>query len=151
MNANLFQNASHSIQSRLLGLQDMLESGVAECLRLGMLAVLTTTFRLPVRKMRHAYLASQLRSVFQNVGPVISGSNPILSWVLMMSVIAVFDVGEPWIPVVWKAVARRASWCETRWGFQRLIWIACIHDEPGQKAFVQLEQAIPGSELNLWT
>jgi hypothetical protein len=141
MDASVFQAATHSIQSRLLELQDMVGSGIAECLRLGMLAVLTTTFRLPRRKMPHAYLASKLRIAFQDASLIRPESRDILFWVLMMSVIAVFDVGEPWIPIVWNVIANKGSWYETKQGFQRLIWITCIHDEVGQNTFMQLQRA----------
>lgn len=139
MDADLFQNAVHSIQSRLLALQDVLGYGVAECMRLGMLAVLTTTFRLPSRKMPHAYLESQLRWNLQLAADMTSGSRVMLTWVLMMSVIAVFEVSEPWILKLWRTLVDEQSWSTMRSTLQRLIWIRCIHCESGMKVFTKLE------------
>lgn len=140
MGADLFQQAIHSIQTRLLALQDLLGSGVAECMRLGMLEVLTTTFRLPNRKMPHAYLASQLRTALQATAATTPGLRTMLTWVLLMSVIAVFEASEPWIARLWLTLVDEQSWDEMRGVMQRLIWIRCIHNEPGQKAFMQLER-----------
>lgn len=140
MDADLFQNAIHSIQSRLLALQGVLECGVAECMRLGMLEVLTTTFRLPTRKMPHAYLASQVQSNLQATVATTPCSRIMLTWVLMMSVVSVFEPTEPWIASLWYSLVDEQSWDALRDILRRLIWIRCIHDEIGRKAFVQLEQ-----------
>ncbi|PSN65089.1 hypothetical protein BS50DRAFT_622392 [Corynespora cassiicola Philippines] len=140
MDAHLFQNAVHSLQSRLLALQGELGSGIAECLRLGMLAALTTTFRLPTRKMPHAHLASQLRIILKSTRATTPGMRIMLTWVFFMSVIAVFDVTEPWISQSWHTLVGEKSWDTMRSILKRLVWIRCIHDEPGQKIFMQLGQ-----------
>lgn len=147
MDAESFQHAVHSIQSRLLALQDVLECGVAECMRLGMLGILTTTFRLPTRKMPHAYLASQLRTNLQATEAHTPGLRIMLTWVLMMSVIAVFETSEPWISSLWLNLVGEQHWDTLRAVLQRLIWIRCIHDEPGREAFAQLERVRQRNEV----
>ncbi|KAF2003791.1 hypothetical protein P154DRAFT_486527 [Amniculicola lignicola CBS 123094] len=141
MDAESFQNAVHSIQSRLLALQGDNRGGIGECMRLGMLAVLTTTFRMPSRKMPHAYLASRLRATLETTSATTPGSRMVLTWVLLMSIVAVFEANESWISHLWCTLVRQQKWEAMEAMMEQLIWIRCIHDEPGNQAFMQLERS----------
>ncbi|KAF2636854.1 hypothetical protein P280DRAFT_472739 [Massarina eburnea CBS 473.64] len=140
MSTEMFHSAIHSIQSRIIYLEGMMEDGVAECLRLGMLACLTTTFRLPGRKMEYTYLKERLRDMLQGVRIPSLGAQRMVFWALMMGIVAVFEADEQWIPHVWsRVVGERMNWEEARKRLRNGIWITCVHDAPAEQVFLKLE------------
>lgn len=136
MSGQFFQAAFHSIQTRLLGLQDTLQDEVAECFRLGMLAFLATSFCLPGRKMTYPYLALRVRKVLEKLRASTSATRHIVLWVLVISIIAIFESDESWIQDTWNSVVEKEMlWAEARKTLQAIAWIVDVHDEAGQKAF----------------
>ncbi|KAI8266453.1 hypothetical protein K4K58_009709 [Colletotrichum sp. SAR11_239] len=64
----LFQDCLGSVQARLVHLQGDLEDASDECLRLGMLAFLSTTLQIPGGKFPYAYLAAKFRMAYSMHG-----------------------------------------------------------------------------------
>jgi hypothetical protein len=140
MSTDIFHGAIHSVQVRLLDLAGNLEDDIAECLRLGMLAFLTTTFQLPGRKLEYTHLAQRLKDMLTRVHTSTLGAQRMMSWVLMISTIAIFETDEPWIPRVWNMfVEEGLTWGELRSTLKGAIWIECIHDAPAEKVFLKLD------------
>ncbi|KAF1960782.1 hypothetical protein CC80DRAFT_544176 [Byssothecium circinans] len=137
---DLFHGAIHSIQTRLFHLEGLLSDDVAECFRLGMLACLTTTFKLPGRKMEYKNLADNLRHKLQAIRITSLGAQHMVFWVLVMSIVAIFEVDEAWLPQAWeKLLEEGVSWEEVRTRLRNAIWITCIHDKPAEQAFEKFE------------
>ncbi|PVI06764.1 hypothetical protein DM02DRAFT_724086 [Periconia macrospinosa] len=136
MPTDVFHQSIHSIQGRLLQLDGKLFDTIAECVRLGMLAVLTTTFRLPGPKMEYSYLHDCLRIRLHTVRPETTSARKMVFWVLMMSLVAVFEVHEDWIPEVWGRLrGEEKGWGEVKRALKSAIWIDYIHDEPAREVF----------------
>ena len=95
---------------------------------------------------RYPYLVSRLREACR----AIEASNPrisaILFWLLTMGTMAVFDPSdEKWTRQKWTDVARTLPNALTSWEgahpwLQGVLWIPCVHDEPGKKAYKELNQ-----------
>ncbi|KAH8657785.1 hypothetical protein BX600DRAFT_552055 [Xylariales sp. PMI_506] len=138
-----FQVAINSIQSRLLHLQgdeevcsDNRDGAAAEALRLGMLAFLSTTFRVPGKKAESLYLTEHLRSACQDLEASTPELRDILFWLLMVGVISVLDVDEPWLRARWDVVAKLdMTWEAAQRRLRSIMWITSIHDDPGRKAY----------------
>lgn len=136
MDTDTFHHSIHSIQSRLLELDGHLPDHVAECVRLGMLALLTTTFRLPGPKIRYTYLHKRLAEQLQAVRPETVSARKMVFWSLMMGMVAIFELDEVWLRGVWDRVrGEETEWNEVRQGLKSAIWIDFIHDEPGKGVF----------------
>ena len=138
-----FQDPLSSIQVRLLHLQNCLPDSLSECLRLGMLAFITTTFRIPKGRVPYAYLEKHLRSAFQAIEPSGTDMQEILFWLIIVGCISVFQGDEPWIQDRWMRVAGpHIGWsvmCKQR--LERVMWLGAIHNQLGQKAVTTLEEA----------
>lgn len=140
---NVFQSTMGSIQSQLLGLHFDLESDLAsECIRLGMLAFLSTFFRLPVRNLQYEWLAGRFRTACQTMDVSATHLRGMTFWVLMVGAISVFDLDEPWLAArMSEAADGIESWQDATGSLKRLMWVTCIHDSLGRKAF---ETLLPG-------
>lgn len=145
LDGSQFLDALCSIQTRLLYLKDTISDGssndniAAECLRLGMLAYLSTTFRAPGRKTQPAYLTTQLRAICQRIEPSMLEIRDVLFWLLMVGTISVFDVHEPWLRNKLDGILeRRLSWGEARGRLLSVMWIIAIHDDLGKEAYSEL-------------
>lgn len=137
-----FQSALNAIQSRLLQLPSRPEDTTAESLRLGMLAFLTTPFLLPSRQGLYTYSAIQFRELFRRVdqGQAAERSFTLRLWALMIGAISVLNADEDWVVKAWQMVVgeRAIAWEEAKEQLRSVIWIDCIHDEPGEGAFRKL-------------
>ena len=141
MSGEWFQFYVSSIQSRLLGMKDLLQTAADECLCFGMLALLTTMFRVPTSETTYDYLDRRLRDCCQRLVASTSTFGSILFWLLIVSRISVFRFDEPWLRARWHEITPPGmSWAAARRQLQSVIWIGCIHDEPGQQAFDQLNR-----------
>ncbi|KPM41160.1 hypothetical protein AK830_g5428 [Neonectria ditissima] len=136
---NAFQTAVSSIQTRLLGLQESLNDTVAEALRLGMLAFLSTTFQVPGHKVPYKYLSNQLRISCHAIEPSTPELRDILFWLLMMGLISALDVDEVWVRSKWAlACGLTSSWAQARERLQTVMWLDCIHEQEGRRLFAKL-------------
>ncbi|KAM5358278.1 hypothetical protein ACJZ2D_015436 [Fusarium nematophilum] len=134
LSAELFQPALSSCQTRLLLLKDSLDP-LSQWLCLGILAFLTTMFRLPGRKLQYPHLASQLHRSCETTD---ARPQALLFWFLIVSAVAV----EPWLHGTWKRIVNPdLSWDDARVRLQRVMWIGCIQDELGRQAFSAMQAA----------
>ena len=139
LRADMFQPAFSSIQARLLRLKDMLSDRPSECICLGALAFLSTTFQLPGRRLPYTYLARRLRSCYEAIEGSIPELEDLSLWLLIVCGISVFDVDKSWVRASWKAIVQPSlSWEEARRCLQSVMWIGCLHDELGKEAFTAL-------------
>lgn len=136
MNGDVFQMSVSSIQSRLLRLKDVAGSPLTNGLCLGMLAFLTTMFYVPGSESITGYLAEQLRDSCQRLVPSTPKLQTTVFWLLMLSRISIFAADEPWLKIkMLETVKPGLSWTEARHRLKNVVWIDCIHDESGRKAF----------------
>lgn len=143
-----FRISLSSIQSRILCLRYSInnEDVLSESLRLGILAFLSTiTLQLPVQRriplpdlsvrMRRAYrcvLTHNSHSVGRNM-------QDLLLWLLVVGSMSVL-YEEEWLRAAWSNAigARLCAWEQARQCLERVIWIGCIHNGPGEKTFASL-------------
>ena len=139
--------ALSSIQSRLLRLDGELVDTLSECIRLAMLAFLTTTFQVPGerRVLPYGPLAVGFRDSCRAVDASVPDIRDIFFWVLMVGAISVLAVDgpdgpdEPWLLPKWDIVSGpEGSWEAARDRLHAVMWVDCFHDELGREAFTKL-------------
>lgn len=149
-----FQPVISSIQTRLLHLKDLLVDTPGEWLCLGLLAFLTTMFRVPGRQVAYEHLADRLRHACRSLGASASASASqstsaptstnsglrlVLRWLAIVCSATVCSSRERWLRELWDSVAEpNMLWGETRTELRRVMWIWCIHDERGRRSFAAL-------------
>ncbi|KAK6076527.1 hypothetical protein SCUP515_05356 [Seiridium cupressi] len=128
-----------SVHSSLIELEDRLEDALSETLRLGIMAFLATTFRLPASYEQHysKALTKQLQISYVTT----KASTPDLQdaidiWLILMFLISMTDVDELYVQKSRNTMAERwLSWSETRRSLKQVMWIDSFHDEVGKRAF----------------
>lgn len=145
LHGSRFRASVYSIQSRLLHIED--DSGELwdELLRLGMLACLSTYFRVPHRSVSGAYLKDKIRLGFLGIEYPTPEQINLLLWLLMVSAISISEPDEHWLVAEWRFLAppREISYSQFKHTtLHRLIWVDCLYDEMGQKAFHTLQKHI---------
>lgn len=139
LDGDVFQNSVSSIQARLLHLQDSLGNTLGEGLRLGMLALLTTMFRVPSQKVPFKNFERRLRNVCHAIEPSTWVMREVLLWFLMVGSMTVLDVEESWVREKWRVVADSSfSWDDIRRRLRGTMWIDCINEDLGRRTFLQL-------------
>ena len=141
LQGDVFQHWLSSIQGRLLWLRCAMADTLAECLRLGMLAFLTTTFQLPGVRMVYDSLAVQYREACQKLPTTTSTLRPLELWLLFIGVVTVFDPHEDWLLLAFdRLLATEATWDDARADLEAVMWINYIHDDIGRRAFTALRR-----------
>jgi hypothetical protein len=134
------------VHSSLIELEGRLENKLSECLRLGMMAFLATTFRLP--ESHEQYYCKSLANKLQLSYATVKASTPDLQktidiWLILVLLISTNDIDEPYICASWVATAARgSSWKETCRHLKQVMWIDSVHDDLGKRAFEALKTRI---------
>ncbi|RVX70132.1 hypothetical protein B0A52_06304 [Exophiala mesophila] len=133
----VFLESVSSIQHRILHVPPMSHDRIADCLRLGILAYLTTAFRvLGGTKRPYRHLTAQFRTQIQALEPNTAFEMDVLCWLVMVGVICLFDTQQPWLIPIWRVVIKQCpTWTELRSRLSNITWIGVIHDELGETAF----------------
>jgi hypothetical protein len=124
-----------------------LKEPLQEFVCLGMLACLTTSFKIPGRRITYRYLADRFRqSCFAMLARPEQRELEVLElWGLMMGAISVFDIEEEvWLLARGAEVAKDqgVEWQDVQKRLQSIMWIGCIHDEAGNKMFEKMKSAV---------
>ena len=147
--STVFQGIVSSIQYRLIALQETLADFLPECLRLGMLAFLTTTFQMPGNVVRYPYLARRFRDCYRAVEKTPDLAD-VVRWLLVVGAISVCGPDEEWLRAAWAvdvAEEEEQSWDRTRERLRDVMWIDGLHDEPGRAAFEALSSSNPSTSI----
>jgi hypothetical protein len=138
----IFRGWMYSIQNRLLVLADSIfDNTIDELLVVGMLLFLSTAFRLPEkRNTPHAYAIDRLQRLFTDARPSNPAKAGMYTWCIMIGAISVLDVNETWVRGAWRKIGGDAvkTWETTKSRLQDVLWIECLHDLRGEKAFQML-------------
>jgi hypothetical protein len=140
------------VHSSLTKLQGRLKNNLSECVRLGMMAFLATTFRLPDLNEQHysKNLANELQLSYVTA----KASAPHLQktmdiWLILVLRISTNNIDEPYICVSWEATAaRELTWDETRRHLKQVMWIDTFHDDLGRRAFQALMTRVGPLDCN---
>ncbi|KAK3640527.1 hypothetical protein LTR56_011865 [Elasticomyces elasticus] len=139
LKGDLFQHLLGSIQRRLLWLRYPPDQGWSERLRLGMLAFLTTSFRLPGKMVSFKYLASNYRTSCQTLVAASAEVETLASWLILIGAMSVFEPNERWLRAKWLSFAVPGDdWEVVRRRVASVAWIDSVHDEPGMLAYEAL-------------
>ncbi|KXH66318.1 hypothetical protein CSAL01_06821 [Colletotrichum salicis] len=139
LDGSLFQGSLGSIQTRLVHLQDGIDNRSDECLRLGMLAFLSTTLQIPGGRFPYKYLAESLRNICQTTAGGTLENKNILFWLLMVCAISVFGAEEAWLRPLWlQFMVEHLSWDRARSRLQTVMWIDKLQGTLGQTAWAKL-------------
>ena len=92
-------------QYRLLQLHGTLQHLITECMRVAMLAFLTTTFRVLGSRVAYRCAADQLRNLCCTIEISTDQMRRLMFWVLMIGLIAFFDHDEQWLSEKWRDVS----------------------------------------------
>ncbi|KAK5728636.1 hypothetical protein LTR15_001773 [Elasticomyces elasticus] len=139
LKGDLFQHLLGSIQRRLLWLRFSPDQPWSERLRLGMLAFLTTSFRLPGRMVSFKYLASNFRTSCQTLAASTADMHTLAAWLVLVGAMSVFEHSEQWLRAKWSDFAVPGdTWEIARRRMACVAWIDDVHDEPGKLAYAAL-------------
>lgn len=136
------------VHSSLLELEGRLENNpLFECLRLGMMVFLATTFRLPDLYEQHYYckdLTNKLqRSYVAARASTVDLAEAIEIWLVWVLLISTNDVDELFVRAsLGMATPRGLTWNETRGHLKQVMWIDSFHDDLGRRAFEALSNRI---------
>ncbi|KAF2183292.1 hypothetical protein K469DRAFT_635233 [Zopfia rhizophila CBS 207.26] len=140
-NAACFQGVLTSLQSRLMHLGDLLDNPVEKLVRLTMLTFLTTTFKVPGRKIPYGWVVEQLGDAYTKVaGGPFKQDRSLRLWVLVTAAFTVTGAQEDWVREAWGKTDSGLDWAVVKNHLMRVMWIEIIHDRPGEMAFQQLEE-----------
>jgi hypothetical protein len=144
-----FQEVFSSIQARLLCLMTEIKEPLQEFLCLGMLAFLTTSFKIPGRTVTYTYLAERFRKSCQTmmVSPLNRILGPLELWGLFVGAISIFDVKEEmWLLTRGAAMMRGKDldWPGVQTMLQSIMWVCCMHDDAGKMVFEMMREATTG-------
>ncbi|KAF1998496.1 hypothetical protein P154DRAFT_621637 [Amniculicola lignicola CBS 123094] len=139
---NCFQKLISHLQYRIQHIERTLKHHVDELVCLGMLCILTTSFKIPKRKIPYTYLQDRIRVAFEHpeTSPLIRLNPSAVFWVVMMGLVSVVDLDEGWVREAWGLfkVQKDAGWATARRGLMEMVWIECLHDRLGEKAYTRL-------------
>ena len=143
-----FEESSCSIQYRLLMLQGTLTDILDECIRLGSLAFLISTFQLPRGEDKYHYLSNRFRECCCALDPSGQKTKDWSLWLLLIGAISLYGVDASWLRKRWRnSVPANMTWSEARRRLKGMVWIDSIHDELGEYAFRVLNRGdVPDSE-----
>jgi hypothetical protein len=136
---SIFQGDLASLQSRLISLADIVTKPTEKLVRLVMLVMLTTTFRIPGRSIPYGWVAEQLRETFVTASSEIRSDKSLLLWMLVVTSFTVAKTHDKWIRDAWMVVGAELEWADVKAHLVRVMWIEIVHDEPGEMAYQQLK------------
>lgn len=140
-NAVSFQSFLTSLQSRLMHLSGLLNDSLEESVRLTLLAFLTTTFKVPGRKIPYGWVVEQLGEAYSKVqGGLYEQNRSLCLWILITAAFTVAGAQQDWIRKAWEIADSRLDWPSVKQHLVRVIWIDIIHDRPGERTFEQLSR-----------
>ncbi|KAL2825789.1 hypothetical protein BDW59DRAFT_161459 [Aspergillus cavernicola] len=122
-----FDTIMFSFQHRLLRLDNDVDDGVSELLRLGLLAFLVSRFHCGWMTKRYPYLANKLRESCLGFNfQANPESRELLRWLLIVGAMSVFHVDldvEEWMWVKWRDEVDDIGWEEANAQLNRIVWI----------------------------
>ena len=64
--------------------------------------------------------------------------NTLRVWSLSVAAISVTDPEEVWVQKAWNSNIKATTWAETKRCLMSVMWIECMHDEPGERVHGRL-------------
>jgi len=135
----IFQPILTSIQSRLLHLCDELQDSFSECIRLAMLAFLSTVVNFPALRSHAPYLQKNLIHNWITTKEK-RRSEDHFSLDLWIITIAALSASAP-EQHLYEEFRRRIlsmTWNEVEAHLSEVMWVPSIHGEQGKQAFTRL-------------
>ncbi|KAH8655881.1 hypothetical protein BX600DRAFT_470463 [Xylariales sp. PMI_506] len=127
------------IHYSLIELKGRLKKRISKCLRLGMMAFIATTYRLP--DMHKQQYCSNIIDEFYLSYATAKTATPALTrtidiWLIFMLTISAGGWGDIDVSASWESVAAPGlSWDDTRGYLKQVMWIDTFHDDLGRIAF----------------
>ncbi|KAE9382213.1 hypothetical protein N431DRAFT_394076 [Stipitochalara longipes BDJ] len=129
-------------QYQLLGLESKRHDVLSECVRVTLLAFLTTTFQILGSRIKYKHITNQLRELCQAIEVSTEQLREVMFWVLMMGAVALFDSDEPWLRDKWRAdvlpLTRGWQWTNAERLLKKFVWIDAINEKAGKDVFEKM-------------
>ncbi|KAF2996738.1 hypothetical protein E8E13_006272 [Curvularia kusanoi] len=135
---SIFQPHLTSLQSRLMTLSSSVARPVEQLVCLIMLAIMTTMFAVPGRRIPYGWVVKQLEKTFIKASGDIMWDKSLLLWVIIVMSFTVADPHHAWIRDAWSTVGTGLQWNDVKTHLLRVIWIEIRHDERGEIAYQHL-------------
>ncbi|KAJ8116070.1 hypothetical protein OPT61_g2426 [Boeremia exigua] len=139
-NPAVFQGDLTSVQSRLMCLADIVTSPIEQLVLLIMLAILTSTFRIPGRRVPYDWVMEQIRLSYTNIGDELEQDKSLALWSLFIVSLTVARPHDSWIRNALLIATEGLEWADVEKHLSRLIWIKIVHNKPGEIMFNQLRK-----------
>jgi hypothetical protein len=120
----------------------MLNDLISECIRVSLLAFLTTTFQILGSRITYDHITRRLRELCRAVEVSSEDSRQLMFWVLMVGTMALFDSDEPWLRAKWDIdvlpLTRGLQWAAAKQLLQRFIWMDACNEKAGKDIFYKM-------------
>lgn len=154
--AECFQSVLSSLQSRLMHLEHALYEPTEQLVRLSLLAFLATTFKIPGRRIPYSWLAQRIEAMYAEAYGDQAAINPILrQWIVVVAAISISKPDDEWMQGARHDCTFETDWQALKCELKSVMWIECIHDEPGERLYRQLskhqvrEVILTGTDVNV--
>jgi hypothetical protein len=152
MPASNFHAGVMAAQYQLLELQDTLNDIISECIRVTLLACLSTTFQVFGSRIEYEHLTNRLRELCCAVEVSTDKQRDLMFWVLMSGTIALFDISETWLREKWRShmlpLTLGQQWSDAKRLLKTFIWIDGCNEKRGKMIFNHMRQSLgDGREL----
>ena len=147
-----FQSILSSLQSRLLQLNDELDTPTEQLICITMLVFLTLFFALPGRRIPLGWVARQVPQLYAKGAETAFERDSVLhAWVVTTLTISVTNLWAAHVKSGW------AEWSKDAWGrvtidddwpafkstLMRVVWIESLLDEPAERTFKRMKGGKP--------
>ncbi|KAI0163916.1 hypothetical protein GGR57DRAFT_451814 [Xylariaceae sp. FL1272] len=126
-------------QIQLIRLAGALDNIMSECLRLTLLAFLTTTFQLRDIKIHSTHAADRLRELCLAIEASTPQLEELLFWILTIGRIGFFHEDETWLRYKWQAdvlpITEGLRWDQAREILRRYVWIDRCNSDSAAHVF----------------
>ena len=127
---------------RLFRLEGCLRDTLSECLRVAMLAFLSTTFQLPGTRIRYNSARTKLQGLCLAVEATTPRLQELMFWIIMMGAIAFFDREDAWLEMKWKSdlssITTGLRWDQAEELLKQYIWIDRCNSDAGRILFKEM-------------
>ena len=151
IDGRLLRESLGFIHSSLIELEDRFKDKLSECLHLGMMAFLATTFRLPgLYEQPYCKNLTNKLQLSYNATKVSIPDLPktIDNWLMLVCLISTDNLGDSIELASWRAtLICGLSWNEMRSQLKRVMWIDVFHNDLGRRAFEVLMAPLESSNV----
>lgn len=106
-----------------------------------MMAIMTTTFKTPGRKIPYTWVIKRLEEVYEEVMSegLLQYDTSLRLWILISVACTVTEEKPAWMQRAWRETEPGLTWPMVKEHLMRIVWIEMVSEERGEAMFNKLE------------